>query len=191
MGKQQRKNDVQMKADNNVENNPEGLQISPPVDPVAEGQSEIRAAFQTYVESQRALLETFKEQAKQAKNANKDTERRYRTYEEIMDKAFKNREIMDNKALDLYRKAIQNAGLIYRETLYYSLQLCKQTTDLAWESSVRAHKPAGLSFSTRMKTSLNSIKNFLISSARNIKTKSIELYQRIENRFRVPAKTTQ
>lgn len=180
-----------MKAKTIIENNPEDLQVTPPADPIADTQSEIRTAFQSYVDSQRALLETFKEQAKQAKNAYKDTERRYRTYEEIMDKAYKNREIMDNKALELYRKAIQNAGLVYRETIYYSLQLCKQTTDMAWESSVKARKPAKPSFSTRIKTALNSIKNFLITSVRSLKTKSIELYQRMENRFRVLAKTTE
>jgi hypothetical protein len=130
-------NGSETKADTSTGNNTNDLASSHVGIPIEEKQSEVRIAYQASVESQKALLFAFKEQEQWAENAYKNTERRYRTYQEIIDKAFKNREIMDDAALDLYRKTVEDAGTVYRETIKHTLQMCKKTTDQAWQSSIR------------------------------------------------------
>ena len=93
-------NDSETKADTSTGDNNNDLASSRVVIPLVEKQSEVRIAYQANVESQKALLSAFKEQEQWAENAYKNTERRYRAYEDIIDKAFKDREKMDNAALD-------------------------------------------------------------------------------------------
>ena len=183
-----RKYNSEIKVDTNTGNNTDDLATSQVVIPIAETQSEVRIAYQANVESQKALLDAFKEQEQWAENAYKNTERRYRAYAEIMDKAFKNREIMDNAALDLYRKTVEEAGAVYRETIKHTLQICKQTTDQAWQSSIRAYEPAKPSPLNRLKIIFHSSVDFLTSAFKNIKTKLTVTYQRM--RIRVLAKTS-
>lgn len=184
MARQHRKNNGETKVDMDIGNNTNDLSLAPEVDLIAVTQSEVRIAYQGYVQSQKALLSAFQEQETRAENDYKNTERRYRAYEEIIDKAFKNREIMDNKALELYRKTVENAGIVYRERINQTLQLCKQTTEQAWQYSIRAYKPVQPSPLARLKLAIRSIRDFFIAIAKNIKIKVVLTYQRIESRVR-------
>jgi hypothetical protein len=186
--RQQTKKNSEIKAETNTGNNTNSLAAAHVVDPVAATQSEVLIAYQAYVDAQKALLSAFKEQEQQGENAYKNTERRYRAYEEIIDKAFKNREILDNEALELYRMTVEKAGAVYRETIMHALQLCKQTTDQAWQSSLRAYEPVKPSPLTRLRLVVRSIMDFLTRAVKNIKTKLIVTYQRI--RIRAQAKTS-
>lgn len=188
MVRQQTKKNSEIKAETNTGNNTNSLAAAHVVDPVAATQSEVLIAYQAYVDAQKALLSAFKEQEQQGENAYKNTERRYRAYEEIIDKAFKNREILDNEALELYRMTVEKAGAVYRETIMHALQLCKQTTDQAWQSSLRAYEPVKPSPLTRLRLVVRSIMDFLTRAVKNIKTKLIVTYQRI--RIRAQAKTS-
>jgi hypothetical protein len=188
--RQQRKNNSEIKTDINTGNNTNDLAASHVVYPLAETQSGVRTAYQTYVEAQKALLSAFQEQEQRAENAYKNTERRYHAYEEIIDKAFKNREIMDNEALELYRITVEKAVADYRETIKHTLQLCKQTTDQAWQSTIRDGRPAEPFLLTRLKLVVRSILDFLTRSVKNIKTRLIGTYQRIVNRVRAQVKTS-
>jgi type I site-specific restriction endonuclease len=181
-------NDSETKADTSTGDNNNDLASSRVVIPLVEKQSEVRIAYQANVESQKALLSAFKEQEQWAENAYKNTERRYRAYEDIIDKAFKNREIMDNAALDLYRKTVEAAGTVYRETLKHTLQICKQTTDQAWQSYIRAYEPTKPSPLNRLKSIVRSSGDRLTLSFKNTKTKLIVTYQRM--RMRLLAKTS-
>jgi hypothetical protein len=182
--RQLRKKNSEIEAETNTGNNTNDLAAVQVVNPVVKTQSEVRIAYQTYVEAQKTLLSAFKEQEQQGENAYKNTERRYRAYEEIIDKAFKNREILDNEALELYRMTVEKAGAVYRETIKQALQLCKQTTDQAWQSSIRAYEPAEPSPVTRLRLVARPIIDFLTRAPKNIKTKLIGTYQRIEGRIR-------
>ena len=182
----QKTNDSEIKADTCTGNNTNDLVFSRDVNPIGEAQSGIRKAYRANVESQKALLSAFKEQEQWAENAYKSTERRYRAYEEIIDKAFKNRETMDNAALELYRTTVEKAGAVYRETIKHSLLLCKQTTDQAWRASIRAHEPVRSSPLNRLRHRVHSSMDFLSLGAKNIKTKLIMKYKRI--RIRLVAK---
>ncbi len=190
MVRQQTKKNSEIKAETNTGNNTNGLAAAHVVDPVAATQSEVLIAYQAYVEAQKALLSAFKEQGQQGENAYKNTERQYRTYEEIIDKAFKNREILDNEALELYRMTVEKAGAVYRETIKHALQLCKQTTDQAWQSSLRACKPVKPFPLTKLRLVIRSMMDFLSRAAKNINTKLISTYQRIVSRVRTQAKTS-
>ena len=181
-------NDSEIKADTSTGNNNNDLASSDVVIPIVTTQSEVRIAYQANVESQKALLSAFKEQEKWAENAYKNTERRYRAYEEIIDKAFKDREKMDNAALDLYRKAVEEAGAVYRETLKHSLQICKQTTDQAWQSSIRAYEPVKPSPLNRLKSVVRSSRDLLTLAFKKTKTKLSVTYQRM--RMRILARTS-
>ena len=181
-------NDTEIKADTSTGNNDKGLAPSDVVIPIVEKQSEVRIAYQASVESQKALLSAFKEQEQWAENAYKNTERRYRAYEEIIDKAFKDREKMDNAALDLYRKTVEEAGAVYRETLKHTLQMCKQTTDQAWQSSIRAYEPVKSSSLNGFKSVIGSSRDILTLAFKNVKTKLVVTYQRM--RMRILAKTS-
>jgi hypothetical protein len=180
--RQQRKNNSEIKADINTGNNTNDLASVYVVDPIVETQGEVRIAYQTYVEAQKTLLSAFQEQEQRAENAYRNTERRYRAYEEIIDKAFKNREILDNAALESYRKTVEKAVAVYRETLKHALELCKQTTDQAWQSSIRACEPVKPSLLTRLRLVVHSIMGFLTRAVKKIKTKLIVTYQRIRIR---------
>ena len=190
MVRQQTKKNSEIQAETNTGNNTNGLAVARVIDPVAATQGEVLIAYQAYVEAQQALLSAFKEQEQQGENAYKNTERRYRAYEEIIDKAFKNREILDNEALELYRMTVEKAGTVYRETIKHALQLCKQTTDQAWQSSLRAYKPVKPSPLTRLRLVIRSMMDFLSRAAKNIKTKLIGTYQRIVSRVRAQTKTS-
>ncbi len=177
------KNNSEIEADINTGNNTNDVAAVQVVDPIAETQNEVRIAYQAYVESQKTLLSAFQEQEQRAENAYKNTERRYRAYEEIIDKAFKNREKMDNSALELYRMRIEAAGFVYRETIKHSLHLCKQTTDQAWQYSIRVCKPKEHFPLTGLKLGVRSIMDFLTKAANNTKTKLIGTYQRKRSRL--------
>jgi HPt (histidine-containing phosphotransfer) domain-containing protein len=188
MVRQQVKKNGEVKAGTDTGNNTDALAAPSLVDPVTETQNELRMTYQTYVKSQKALLSAFKEQEQQGENAYKNMERRYRAYEEIIDKAFKNREMADNEALKLYCHTVEKAGAVYKETIKHTLQLCKQTTDQAWQSSIKASESVKPSISAGMNRVYLSSKSFLAGAAKNIRVKSVGAYHSIERRFREQAK---
>jgi hypothetical protein len=108
------------------------------VDSVEETQGEIRAAYRAYSEAQKDLLYAFKEQQQQGKNAYRHTERQYQFYEEIIEKAFKNRERAEQKATEIYLNTVKKSSEAYRDAVGLALADCKRTTDQAWNFAMRA-----------------------------------------------------
>lgn len=187
---QQTKKNSEVKAVANTGNNANGAAAVYVVDPVLEGQGEVQIAYETIVQAQEAFISAFKEQEQQVENAYKNSERRYRAYKEIIDKAFKNREILDNEALELYRMTVEKAAAVYRETIEHALKLCKETTDQAWQASILAYRPVEPPFSTKLRLVVRSITDLLTRAVKNIRTKLIGTYRRIESRIRAWIKTS-
>jgi hypothetical protein len=178
--RQQEKKSSGFQAGIDTGNDTDVLASAPLVAPMLERQNEIRMTYQNYVKAQKVLLSAFKEQEQCVGNAYKNNERRYQAYEEIVDRAFKNREQADTEALELYRKTVEEAGAAYRETIKNTLLLYKRTTDQAWQSSIEACEPRKHSYFTGFQTSVSSIGHFLPKTANNLKVKFIGIYQRIE-----------
>jgi len=167
------------RTESDVENSIRDLSIAHYVDPVEEAQSEVRIAYQAYVASQKDLLSAFKEQEQQGKNAHKINEKRYRAYEEILEQAFKNREKADSEALEIYRRTVERASLVYRDTIWKTLHVCQQTTDEAWRTSINIRKPAPQVFLSKVKIGLDSLAVFLSRTFSRAKDKISSVFQRI------------
>lgn len=149
------------------------------VDPVEETHDEVRLAFQTYVEAQKDLEYAVKEQEQQGENSHRNNERRYRIYEDIIDKAFAKRQEADDNAFALYRKTVEQVAAEYRKTLNQNLMECKQTTDNAWQASLTVREPAKTSLVSRFGTGFNSTKNILSRTAANTRHKLVGTYHRV------------
>lgn len=101
--------------------------------PYAESNYQINAAFDAYLEAQKNLTVTFKESEQQSMQAYKKFELQYRSYEETMEKALKNRERDEQEAFIEYRTTVENAGKKYRESIAKSLISFNELVKQAWQ----------------------------------------------------------
>jgi len=154
------------------------------IDPVKETQSEVRLAYQAYVEAQKELLSAFREQEQQSKYAQKINEKRYLAYEEILEKAFRNREKAEAKALDIYCRTLEKAALVYRENIWNTLKVCQQTTDDAWRTSIAFRDPVTHVFPSKLKIHLKSFAGLLTGFYGKAKAKSVSAFHRLVRLFK-------
>lgn len=114
-----------------IENLPE-----PPDTLLSEANEDVKLAFNAFINAKTELTEAVKEQEEQGKTASINSEKRYRAYREIIERAFKEKETVEQQAMAAYRESVEKAGKLYCEIVLAALERCKLTTDKAWENSL-------------------------------------------------------
>ena len=103
--------------------------------PFDEAHSDVQLAYGAFLEAREELAEAVKEQEEQGKQASRNAEKHYRTYQSIIEQAFKERETTERQALETYKKSVEKAQKIYRENTLAALNKCKMMTNRAWKAS--------------------------------------------------------
>lgn len=101
------------------------------LDPMVKAQLKLRQTYHEYEEAQKGFIKAFQDREKDNREAFIYSEKKYKTYEEVLEVAFNNRETAEYKALEDYRKTIENAQIMYVESMKKALIDCKISTERA------------------------------------------------------------
>lgn len=135
-------------------------------------------AIGNYQEARQGLEIAAKDQEQQAREDYKRFETRYQNYTNILDQAFKNRESGEQQALEVYRQTIEKAGKTYRKTLELLIRECQQTTDNAWQSSIKDITTNRLNKRYQLAETLGKAKESILNLTRENKERLFQKFQR-------------
>lgn len=145
-----------------------------------EADSEVKLAYNTFINARNELSEAVKEQEDQGKQASINVERRYQAYRLIIEQAFKEKGETESQAFEAYRESVLQANKVYRDKLDTLLVKCKSITANAWEASLDMLKtspngeiihPSGVWPTTKnnFQAFITRTGNFFIKAFRNTK----------------------
>ena len=99
----------------------------------------VQPAYREYQQARKSLASAFRGRVRHDRAAIEHAERRYRTYDEAMDKALKNREKAERDALIAYAETLaraeEQASEVYHQRMKQALKECQQAIAQAWKES--------------------------------------------------------
>ena len=106
----------------------------------------IQPAFSAYLQARKHMANAFRGRERRDRAAYEDAGRRFRIYEEDIDRAISAKERAEREALGLYwetvDRAMEKAYEVYRDRMKLALKDCRQAIEQAWKSSMETSADA-------------------------------------------------